>query len=98
MAEDMDTDTTAAAQDDSVAPPVGEEELDESLRSLLLMVVALVGAIAFLEIVRWGAGASSGGSPCAIPCSPSWPRNWRTPTATCASTGPGRYAMTLHST
>ena len=55
MAEDMDTDTAPAAQDDSVAPPVEEEqELDESLRSLVLMVVALVGAIAVLEIVRWG--------------------------------------------
>jgi hypothetical protein len=55
MAEDMDTDTTPAAQDDNVAPPVDEEELNEGLRSLALVVVAFVGAIAFLEIVRWGA-------------------------------------------
>ena len=54
---EMDTGTTPPAQDDNVAPPVDEEELDEGLRSLALVVVAFVGAIAFLEIVRWGAQA-----------------------------------------
>jgi hypothetical protein len=41
MPEDMETDTTPAAQDD-VAPPV-DEELDEGLGSLALVAIAFVG-------------------------------------------------------
>ncbi len=53
MTEDMDTDITPAAPGDAVAS-ADEEELNEDLRKLALVAITLVGAVTFVELVRWG--------------------------------------------
>ena len=54
MAEDTDTGITSAAQDDAVASSVHEEDLGEDLRRFAPVVIAFLGAVALVELVRWG--------------------------------------------